>query len=392
VWVYDAAQKQGSWSRWLVQGQSLRKFEQNGQVHMSIVKPDGIYYFDEDAGTDEYVGFGNGNLLEANQASAETDATGWRTTGLSFAYTACSLAQSAVRAQDGTKSILASWPTTGASFGSLAGVEAVVVPGQTYTFSTFVYVPASSPDVRLEAVPLSTAGGAGNSVEFSVDYSSVKDTWVRLSLSFTATQDRYLLGVQVADAVAGNECWIDAAMLEPGTEVSAFTLSEAALTVVERNIPWRLETNTQGANRAHDAWAHLQQANVVLGNFLGTLHYGVRGRDRHGKTITRVKVVRDSGASSADGTLWDLEDFLTVQRDLKEWFFFAGSETTDAGETLASSGQINLVQYRYTPVSVNDGYEYGSVETFEYSRAGNAAADRTTDNGIPMPFIDTGRP
>jgi hypothetical protein len=50
------------------------------------------------------------------------------------------------------------------------------------------------------------------------------------------------------------------------------------------------------------------------------------------------------------------------------------------------------VQYRYAPVSVNVGYEFGSIETFEYGRAALAADSRTTDNGVPMPFVDTRRP
>lgn len=212
------------------------------------------------------------------------------------------------------------------------------------------------------------------------------------------------------------------------------------LEVTAEFIPWRLETNTQGANRAHDAWCHLQQANVVVGNFLGHLRYGIRGRDLHGRAVEVAKVIHDDGTDSLlTGDTWDLEDYLLIQADLKEWFFFAesvpeelpawttnsgytdGERVTDGGAAFVcigpvgigglppaedpghwggldpwpvqrSTGQISLVQYRYTPVSVNVGYEYGSVETFEYGRAGNAMADRTTDNGVPMPYLDTGRP
>ena len=49
---------------------------------------------------------------------------------------------------------------------------------------------------------------------------------------------------------------------------------------------------------------------------------------------------------------FDLEDYLLVRRDLREWFFYA--ESID-GEP--SFGQLNYVQYRYTPVTVNAGYE-----------------------------------
>jgi hypothetical protein len=64
--------------------------------------------------------------------------------------------------------------------------------------------------------------------------------------------------------------------------------------------------------------------------------------------------------------------------------------TDPTGEPMPSYGQINLVQYRYTPISVNPGYEYGSIETFEYGRASSLAANVTTDypNGIPAPVVD----
>jgi len=213
VWVCDTAVEGGSWSRWLVQGQSLRKIEVGGRVVMSLSKPDGIYCFDEDASTDEYVGAGRA--------------------------------------------------------------------------------------------------------------------------------------------------------------------------IASRPIPWRIETNTQGANRAHDAWAHLQQVTLTLGNFLGKLKWGVRGYDLHGQEIERSKVTEDTRPAPADGLPFDRDDHLLVQRDMKEWVLFAESLPDEP-----SAGQLNLVQYRYTPVSVNVGYEYGSVETFEYTR-GNTPL---YDNGVPAPYVDTRRP
>lgn len=164
------------------------------------------------------------------------------------------------------------------------------------------------------------------------------------------------------------------------------------LEVSSEFISWSLETNTQGANRAHDAWCHLQQANLVVGNFLGTMRYGIRGHDVNGKPVEISKLLRDAGTDTLGEETWDLEDYLPIQRQLKEWFFFAESATDDLGAVERSTGQLCLVQYRYTPISVNVGYEWGSVETFEYGRAGNTESDRTTVNGVPMPYLDTGRP
>jgi hypothetical protein len=73
---------------------------------------------------------------------------------------------------------------------------------------------------------------------------------------------------------------------------------------------------------------------------------------------------------------------LLVRQDLKEWFFYARSLPDTVG-----TGSIGFVQYRYTPVSVNIGYEFGSVETFEYGSDSGYA-----QNGIPRPYIDYSRP
>lgn len=164
-------------------------------------------------------------------------------------------------------------------------------------------------------------------------------------------------------------------------------------TVSQRPIPWSLETNTQGANRAHDAWAHLQQLNLVVGNFTGQLEYGVTGWDLHGKRVERKKILKDTRGVSLDNMPWDIEDQLQVRRDMKEWRFFARSVPTSDEVGAAhhhSQGQVSLVQYRYTPVSVNVGYEYGAIETFEYGRSD--VQPTVYENGIPVPVNDYVRP
>jgi hypothetical protein len=60
--------------------------------------------------------------------------------------------------------------------------------------------------------------------------------------------------------------------------------------------------------------------------------------------------------------------------------------------TLPSFGQVSLVQYRYSPISVNVGYEHGSVETFEYGRDVAEIEGGNTINGVPSPMVDIGRP
>jgi hypothetical protein len=220
IWVFDSASKTGTWSRFLIQAMSLRKIEFGGQIYMSVIRPDGVYYLDPEYGHDEVVG-----------------------------------------------------------------------------------------------------------------------------------ED---------------------------------------LVISRRPIPWRLETNTQGANRAHDAWCHLQQLSVSLGYFQGRMRFGLRSVDIHGKAIDMHKIVRDKTPPTS--LAFDIEDQLAVRRDLKEWFFYAESVFDEAGEPEYSFGQVSLVQYRYTPSSVNTGYELGSVETFQYGRDVAEAPSTTTDNGIPLPLQDTRRP
>ena len=161
-----------------------------------------------------------------------------------------------------------------------------------------------------------------------------------------------------------------------------------------RAIPWKMETNTQGANRAHDAWSRLRQVNLTLGNFMGRMRFGVRGHDVNGMPVLVSKITKDmrSVDLTARPLPWDLEDFLLIDRDMKEWVLFAESIEDDGGETQLSYGRINLVQYRYAPISVNVGYAYGSVETFEYGRASSLADPGTFyPNGVPLPYVDTSR-
>lgn len=171
-------------------------------------------------------------------------------------------------------------------------------------------------------------------------------------------------------------------------------------------IKWYLETNTQGANRAHDAWANLQQANIVVGNFLGEMRYGIRGHDVNGMDVEISKTVLSTNPPPDLVTEADIkagfimptlapkerEDYMLVRKILKEWVFFAGSVNDTVSEVEVprfGGGQINLVQYRYTPATVNVGYEYGSVETFEYGQI--YLPEATTDSGTPKPYVDMSR-
>jgi len=226
------------------------------------------------------------------------------------------------------------------------------------------------------------AGCSGNEV-WVLDLSSEGGSWSRwltpgVSLKKVEAAGRLMLGLMhptgmyVFDEKRGTDDFIEGGAA--GT----------------RPIPWKLETNTQGANRAHDAWAHLRQVSLTLGSFTGRMRYGIRGLDMNGRWIEVEKVYAQHEHVLGEDLPFDAEDHLHVARELKEWFFFASSTETD-GVVDASFGQLSLAQYRYTPVSVNVGYDYGQVETFEYGRA-VAGAESLTTNGVPQPYLDTRRP
>jgi 23S rRNA U2552 (ribose-2'-O)-methylase RlmE/FtsJ len=153
--------------------------------------------------------------------------------------------------------------------------------------------------------------------------------------------------------------------------------------VRSRPIPWRIMTNTQGANRAHDAWAHVQQVQITLGAFQGKMRYGVMGLDLHGKMVDVSKIMSDERRIFDTGYEWNVHDKLRIGRDLMEWEFYAESLDGEDG-----TGVLAVVQYRYTPVSVNVGTEFGSVETFEYGSNVANGPDGYAANGIPLTYMD----
>ena len=153
----------------------------------------------------------------------------------------------------------------------------------------------------------------------------------------------------------------------------------------KRGIAWSAETNIQGANRAHDAWAYLQQLEVTFGNFTGECEYGIRGVDVNGSKVEVRKIYRSPQEVVHDPlNRYDQTDYLRVEHTMKEWSFFWNSLEKPKRRTY---GSVLFVQYRYTPASVNVGYAYGSVETFEYGRSTSQFF-----NGTPVPFVDTYTP
>lgn len=142
--------------------------------------------------------------------------------------------------------------------------------------------------------------------------------------------------------------------------VDAYNTGAAGSYIIsELPFKFEAETNTQGANRAHDAWAHLEQLIVNFGNWKGGVRYGIRGVDLHGQQLEFMKSFR----ANTDGTtqtptsddVYDQEDFLRVARDLKEWVFRVESIPTTTIE------QIPVYE---------SSFNYGFNTDFETNTAG----------------------
>lgn len=227
------------------------------------------------------------------------------------------------------------------------------------------------------------------------------EIWVYDGAKDTGTWSRWLVqGIALSKLEVGGRLYLGLARPE-----GLFVFDENKLTddasgpsgTLQQAIPWHLETNIQGANRAHDMWAQIQQVNVTLGNFRGDIEYGVRGKDNNGHPVELTKAAShpiDADFSSdtiAREMPFDLGDNLLVQRRMKEWFFFARSRTVN-GIVQPSYGQVNFVQYTLSPASVNIGTAEGSLQSFEYGRDTQRAASSFTYNGVTIPYADQSRP
>ncbi|QJD52897.1 hypothetical protein SEA_PHEDRO_45 [Microbacterium phage Phedro] len=167
-----------------------------------------------------------------------------------------------------------------------------------------------------------------------------------------------------------------------------------------RNIPWKLETNTLGANRAHDAWAQLYQAMIHAGDWIGSFEWGIRGTDVRGNPVEVKKISHtpqeNTGVTLINGIvgggvdLGDATDWLQIKKDLMEWTLFVRSIEKD-GETVMFYGQIDFVQFMLMQQSTNVNTELGSIETFQYQRNARNGNNNVTRNGVPMP-MNTSRP
>ncbi len=149
-----------------------------------------------------------GNLLSAENASFESGTVGdWVPGGTVGAV----LANSAVQALNGTKSMAMAWST------SLQTAQLTVTGltiGLTYIVSGSLWNPVGAPSIAI------TVAGYGTSSR-----TSTNATWQRLSFSFTATSSSALIQLGIIGSGAGFTAFADSIMLDEGTTLATFTTS-----------------------------------------------------------------------------------------------------------------------------------------------------------------------
>lgn len=148
-----------------------------------------------------------GNLV--TNSTFEVDTAGW------IAGVGSTIAQSAVRAWEGTKS-LASTISAGSTNRWAETTVSGLVIGQTYSVSGYVWVPAGNLATTLY---LPSSGGPQATT-------TVTNAWERLTGSFVATAPttRVVFMSQVlAVGVPGDTAWIDGVMVDNGATVQPFT-------------------------------------------------------------------------------------------------------------------------------------------------------------------------
>ena len=160
-------------------------------------------------------------------------------------------------------------------------------------------------------------------------------------------------------------------------------------------ISWSFETNLLGANSRRDAAVDLRKATLHLGDWFGSMEWGIRGMDLYGRVLDRKKVYHaiQSTPSTADGRvnpgqdLGDTKDDLQAEGSFIEWTLYANSI---AG--VNSYGQIDMARFMFSQLTTNFGYNLGALDTFEYQRNAASGNNGYTQNGIPLPRQDVRRP
>lgn len=144
----------------------------------------------------------DGNILSAEDSSFEGGTVGSWLAGGSVPP---AIANSATRAQVGTKSLRITWGA-GGSFPAVQLAVPGLVIGRTYTVSAYVYVPTGTLGAYLVVAD-----------PFTFQASSTTNAWQRLSVTFVATMASTTFSIWPNGVPAGGEqIWLDAVQVDEG--------------------------------------------------------------------------------------------------------------------------------------------------------------------------------
>lgn len=139
------------------------------------------------------------NLLYGDDANFEGGTIGRWSFNNFWGGASGTLANSTTRASQGTHSMLITWPTNAQNEWVPIDVQGLEI-GATYVMEMDVWVPTGSPDVSIGS-PFVINGET---------YTSVKDSWVTISATWTATWTNNSVGVWIyGPTTAGQQVWID---------------------------------------------------------------------------------------------------------------------------------------------------------------------------------------
>lgn len=129
------------------------------------------------------------------------------------------LAQSTTRAYHGRTSGLITWGA-GGSFPLIGKTLANLINGKVYSLSAWIYVPTGSKNLLWAVAGISTGSA-----------SSIKDAWVEITYSFTATGTSHDIQIWPdASPAGGEQAWVDFLRITgPGENVTSRTLDRASI-------------------------------------------------------------------------------------------------------------------------------------------------------------------
>lgn len=281
------------------------------------------------------------NLLSDDYATFESGVT-----SLNAVFSSATITVSSVRAQHGTKSVLATWGAgTG---GNLCGANFTgLTIGQTYTLSLYVWI-VSGGTITLGSL-LGTAPTFVGTPAGTVASTATTGAWVRLGYTFTATATTHNLGINAgAGNLTGQSAHVDSVQLETGATATAFGIASAAYSLGGVT---SLDVLLQRSTDAGATWTQVRRPSTATVSAYGGVSI---------PSTTQAYTVLDSEAPRGTAVLYR-----------------AVSRGTYAGQTLTSAYSANT-----SVTTVNDGTWWLKLVADQSLYAGGAGGVKVSKGSL----------